>query len=93
MNGVCHQLGKFLSPLATGTTLRMPGRSIVTGTTTGRTITTITASAARTIFQNLTSRKVNTGNIGMTASCVMAKSARHGFLVPAFEKAGTVSHA
>ena len=27
----------------------------------------------------------------MTASCVMAKSARHGFLVPAFEKAGTVS--
>jgi len=49
MNGVCHQLGKFLSPLAAGPALRMPGRSIVAGPAAGRALTAVAASAARTI--------------------------------------------
>lgn len=37
---------KFPSPLAAGPTLRVPGRSVVTGTSAGRTLASLTVSAA-----------------------------------------------
>ena len=38
-------------------------------------------------FPILTFQQGKTGDIGVASSCVMAKSARHGFLVPTFAAA------
>lgn len=40
-------------------------------------------------FADLTLHTANTGDIGVTLSCTLAKSACHGFSVPK----GTISHA
>jgi hypothetical protein len=72
-----------------GTILLMQGSFLSTGTTTVRTTTTTTVSARRTSSLFLKSSQRNTGDKGSIPSCLMAKSARHGFLVAS----ANVSHA
>lgn len=79
----------FPLALVVGSLLRTLVCSAVIGTILGRMTTTTRGSVSLTVFPFLTSYQGNTGDIGSFLSRLLAKSARHCFLVPD----GSVSHA